>query len=381
MNHIEENDDKIIYILEHIQDSKKILDSDFQQWLRISENLQLFREIKANQKAWISWELTTKIDTHKEFKNFRAEINKRSTQYVYYRFAAIAGLFILSLGIGLLITDTKTHDKEYSIVATSSSSSNVELILESGERISLSNNISELHIKDEAVISIDSRQGLQYKKKKTDKRTVNYHTLKTPTGADYYVMLDDGTKVWINCESSLRYPARFIQNERIVYLDGEAYFEVSKSQDHPFIVRTGGMSINVTGTRFNVKAYTTASIVHTTLLQGEVYVNNCKLEPNQQYILDKATNQSRIDCVDPNLYVGWRSGKFAFKGQRLEDVMTDLSRWYGVKVFFVNAALKDLRFSGNLGRYDSIDKVLEIIMEMNKVKITRNNTILTISTK
>lgn len=216
---------------------------------------------------------------------------------------------------------------------------------------------------------------------KVNKETV-YHTLRVPAGADYQVTLADGTKVWLNCESTLRYPVEFGDEKREVYLDGEGYFEVNKAAEWPFIVNTEQMQVKVTGTKFNVKSYTTEPIVHTTLVEGSVwaYTDQVQVEltPSEQFRYDKETGKTSVQKVDTELYTGWIEGMFVFRNQRLEDVMNDLARWYNMTIFYSTAETKEIRISTNLNRYKNIDDLLVIINESGKVVVARKDNTITI---
>ena len=215
-----------------------------------------------------------------------------------------------------------------------------------------------------------------------------YNTVRVPGGADYAVELADGTIARLNCETELRYPVRFVGKERRVYLDGEAFFEVAKNAEMPFIVETKQMQVEVTGTQFDVKAYAEDETMQATLVEGGVEVcaygagsKPVALTPSQQYVLDVQTRQVEVKKVDVQLYTGWVEGMFVFKNQRLEDVMTMLARWYSVDVFYIGESVKDIRLSANLGRYEHIDKILDIIQETNKIGFSRKGNVVTVMKK
>ena len=169
---------------------------------------------------------------------------------------------------------------------------------------------------------------------------------------------------------------------------GEAFFEVKKATEWPFIVETEHMHIQVTGTRFNVKSYPEEEIVHTTLVEGAVTVtgpenkiHTFRLLPSQQFSLDKLTGQIEVKEVDTHLYTDWTEGMFVFRKQRLEEVMNTLARWYDIEVFYSGADVRDLRLSANLGRYDHIDTILGLIRAMDKVVVYRKGNVITFSLK
>ena len=174
----------------------------------------------------------------------------------------------------------------------------------------------------------------------------------------------------------------FGDEKREVYLDGEGYFEVNKATEWPFIVNTEQMRVKVTGTKFNVKSYSTELIVHTTLVEGSVWAyadqTQVQLTPSEQFRYDKETGMTSVQKVDTELYTGWIEGMFVFRNQRLEDVMNDLARWYNMTIFYSTAEAKEIRISTNLNRYKNIDDLLEIINESGKVVVARKDNTITI---
>lgn len=269
-----------------------------------------------------------------------------------------------------------------------------QLIVSTGEVLDLSQEEIYQKAVDGTLITNDTLKLLSYQSnagetyttgtnapEKVNKETV-YHTLRVPAGADYQVTLADGTKVWLNCESTLRYPVEFGDEKREVYLDGEGYFEVNKATEWPFIVNTEQMQVKVTGTKFNVKSYSTEPIAHTTLVEGSVWAytdqTQVQLTPSEQFRYDKETGKTSVQKVDTELYTGWIEGMFVFRNQRLEDVMNDLARWYNMTIFYSTAETKEIRISTNLNRYKNIDDLLEIINESGKVVVARKDNTITI---
>lgn len=223
---------------------------------------------------------------------------------------------------------------------------------------------------------VDSGQ-LVYSNTESDHSKIETHTINVPSKGEYFVQLSDGTKVWINSESSLKFKSKFTGKQRVVDLDGEAYFEVAKNPDNPFIVRTANTFVKVLGTKFNIKAYADEDYTYTTLNEGKVKLimdeNQQLLAPNEQIIFDKKNHQYTKKLVDASIYSAWTQGQFVFKDERLEDILNSLSRWYGVEVFYKHALQKEERFSISVNRYDEIQPLLNhleltggIHLEINK---------------
>lgn len=197
-----------------------------------------------------------------------------------------------------------------------------------------------------------------------------FNTLSTPIGGQYNIVLADGTKVYLNAVSSIKYPTQFNGDQRIVELDGEAYFEVAKNKSKPFIVKSGDQDIEVLGTHFNVHAYDNESVVKTTLLEGSVAVNykNQKaiLKPGQQSNVSDKFNKIAIKQVDTEAAIAWKNGRFKFDNADLKTVMRQLERWYGIKVEY-RGDVSDVRFNGGTFMNKNLSEVLKVL-ELSNIK-------------
>jgi hypothetical protein len=210
-----------------------------------------------------------------------------------------------------------------------------------------------------------------------------YNTINVPRGGEYSLVLEDGTRVYLNAMSNLKYPVKFSGETREVELSGEALFEVTKDTQRPFIVKTSEINIEVLGTIFNLNAYENTKRVITTLVEGSVKINSLKtnqsrlLAPDEQATSNLLNGQTSIIKVDASLYTAWKNGNLTFYDSRLEDIMTTLTRWYSANVQYMNESVKDLRFSCNLNRYGDINQILDILESTGKINIEiEKNTIL-----
>ena len=198
----------------------------------------------------------------------------------------------------------------------------------------------------------------------------SFNTLSTPTGGQYNIVLADGTKVYLNAVSSIKYPTQFNGNQRVVELDGEAYFEVTKNKNKPFIVKSGDQDIEVLGTHFNVHAYTNESVIKTTLLEGSVAVSykNQKevLKPGQQSNVSEKFNKIGIKQVDTEAAIAWKNGRFKFDNADLKTVMRQLERWYGIKAEY-RGDVSDVRFNGGTFMNKNLSEVLKVL-ELSNIK-------------
>jgi len=226
---------------------------------------------------------------------------------------------------------------------------------------------------------------LEYTEKNGAAKANSYNTLSIPRGGEFFLKLADGTKVWLNSETVLRYPVHFSDKERRVELTGEAFFEVAKNEKVPFLVESGDQTVKVLGTEFNISSYKEDQFIYTTLVKGsvEVFVKDKaeikqKLIPNEQSAINKSDMQISKRTVDPYRYVAWKDGRFVFQDQNLGEIMKTLSKWYNVEVVFAREELKTIRFTGNLERYSDFGKVLGQIGKTNEVKFNIENNLITI---
>ncbi len=196
-------------------------------------------------------------------------------------------------------------------------------------------------------------------------QTVKYNSLSTPMGGQYQLVLPDGSKVWLNSGSSLRFPTAFVGSERIVELKGEAYFEISKNKQMPFRVRTNNaMDVKVLGTHFNIMAYDDEKNISTTLLEGSVQVlkesGTVLLQPGQEASMNKGTGKINVSAADPEEAIAWKNGYFIFSNENIESIMRKVSRWYNVEVTFQgNLSNKD--FVGTISRNKNVSELLKML--------------------
>lgn len=196
---------------------------------------------------------------------------------------------------------------------------------------------------------------------------VTYNTLSTPRGRQYHIQLPDGTEVWLNAASSIRYPTVFGGGERVVDVTGEAYFEVAADAARPFRVQLGeGARIDVLGTHFNVNAYGNEPSITTTLLEGRVRFNSQLLRPGQQTRFDPATQELTVaNDVETARVVAWKNGVFDFNNMGLREAMHQLERWYDIDVKYEKKA-PNISFFGKMTKNIQLADLLTIL-ERSKV--------------
>lgn len=213
-----------------------------------------------------------------------------------------------------------------------------------------------------------------------------YNMLSIPIGGFYQLSLSDGTKVWLNSMTKLRYPVTFEGEQRNVYLTGEAYFDVAKDAEHPFVVNVEGMEVKVYGTRFNVNTLE-EGVVQTVLERGKVSVKALKtgeevmLKPDDMAEFYKESGMVKVGKVDPFTYTAWKDGKFVFENATIETIMSRLGRWYDIKVFYGDEQVKNQTFTGIITRHSNVKDLLYLIGETAMVQFDQKDNVVTVRTR
>ena len=200
---------------------------------------------------------------------------------------------------------------------------------------------------------------------------IKYNKVEIPRGGEYQIVLGDGTRVYLNAQTELRFPESFASSEqRLVYLSGEAYFEVTKNPSKPFVVQCKDYAVKVLGTSFNVNSYEGDETSKTTLATGKVEIDmdgkQTILNPGQQAIIKNG--EVNVKEVDVEVYTTWMFDNFRFQSESIQEIMTKLSRWYAIDVFYMNESVRNYHFTGYLPRYAKIADVLELLSLTTNIK-------------
>jgi len=304
------------------------------------------------------------------------QFQKKKKRLIIYKYIGVAASILMITGAAFYINRPEAKKQSVSSLTNdvAPGSNKAFLILSNGKRIELNNlPVGEI-VKQSGVVITKTGDGkLVYTIDKSAGHVQNneYNVIETPKGGQYQVRLPDGTFVWINSSSVLKYPVTFVSlKEREVGLIGEAYFEVAKDAAHAFIVGTDKQKVVVLGTHFNINAYTDEPSVKTTLLEGSVKIKGIKgigktLKPGQQATL---SNQGQLDVldVDTEIAVAWKNKQFMFESERIETIMRMIERWYDVEVIY-KGEKTDERFGGGVSRFDKVSKVLKSLESTGNV--------------
>ncbi|SDM31073.1 FecR family protein [Kriegella aquimaris] len=329
------------------------------------------------------------VDIKKGWDGVSSKIEKKGSRKTYMKYVAAVVFF---LGIGSLWL---SHTEKIEVPLPNSSSEITEnpiqigtdkatLTLEDGSHITLEKGKSYKTGK----ASSNGEQLVYNSEEKLPKKLMAQNILTIPRGGQFFVVLADGTKVWINSETQLKYPVAFASNEtrQVELVYGEAYFDVSPSSEHNgthFIVKSEGQQVEVLGTEFNIKSYKGEDQVSTTLVEGKVRVENQSgsksLTPGHQSRFNRNLKNFVVSKVDVYDEISWKEGLFSFKNRPLEDIMQVLSRWYDVDVVFQTEAIKKLTFNGVFRKTLKLDEILNIIKNTNEVNYEINKKTITMN--
>lgn len=339
-----------------------------ERWLDANpQNRQWFDSFTAKENLKKSIMLYSSFNSDKKWKEMEilCERKKKRLFLSYWKYAAVA---VILLVVGVMLFWRENEKLQPVVLVEQISRSERQqaiLIMESGEEVVL-NGVDDsclqyskgerlsVNNKGDLVSSVDSLQ---------KNGSVEWHTLRIPRGGEYKLVLEDGSRIWLNSASELRYPVHFTKDKRQVWLEGEAYFEIAHNAECPFVVKTAKQDVTVLGTSFDVTAYKDENDVYTTLLNGSVRVDTKGkqqvLLPGEQAVFDG--EGINVKEVNAKLYCSWIEERFVFMSEDFEHVAKKLERWYNVKFVFESDDLRKKCFSGSIPKYSEMHKILKML--------------------
>ncbi|WP_018337551.1 MULTISPECIES: FecR family protein [Butyricimonas] len=345
-------------------------------WKNASErNLELYEKICSDKVMQDKIKLYSGSNVQTAFDSFIRRREKKNTRRRLVvrisRYAAIIALplFVVlfyfnraEIGDGLLeLSENTVPVKRNAPVLT----------LSNGQEMILYNQDITLNEENGVRITMKTTGGMQYNTSDSTKSEMVYNTLTTPSQCDFTFTLADGTRVWLNAKSSLRYPVAFTGNERVVYAEGEIYLEVAKDRKHPFFVVLNGMKVEVLGTSFNINSYADENFAEVTLVEGHVAAHvdddSYDLLPNRQLRWDKENQSVDIKMVNVNDYIAWKEGHYIFKGRMLSEVAKVLQRWYDVEVVFEDEESAKVIYTGVVYKEENFDVFIQRLRETSSL--------------
>lgn len=323
-----------------------------------------------------------RINPKKAFVRFEEEVERRKNtrlHKLWLRYAAAVLLPILMLGgFYLYQKPQKENIPQAKVLRIVPGSTQATLHTADGNTLEL----DSLRLAEAAPSSISilkPSKGIVMPQQKGSEDTLQQpqqataqNVLQTAHNGEFQIMLEDGTLVHLNYNTVLRFPEHFSSRERVVYLEGEAFFQVARDKQRPFKVMTRDMTVKEYGTEFNVNTYSSKR-TEVVLVEGSIGILNGEketlLKPGERAVMDAQSTGVKVYKVDVYSYIAWHEGRFVFDNERLGDIMETLSHWYNVEVVFDKPELKELHFIGNLDRYGSLSSILNAISHTKGLRI------------
>ena len=370
-----------------------------------SEEIELlvkFFYSQQKEQKWPNEIPNKKLLLDKIFKNIKTSISKEPVKKVkikrvslrkFFKYAALIAVLLIASNLLYKKTFTNELVTKKAVEKIKSGYEKATLILEDGTTVDLKSNDNTViastnitQIKNENNIlkynTLTKETTTNNKEEITLEETLVYNTLVVPIGGMYQVELPDGTRVWINSASSLKYPVKFSGENRTVELTGEAYFEVTKDSKE-FIVETNSASISVLGTKFNVSSYNNDAYFSSTLVEGKIKLTtklntekSVILSPGERGKINNGTSTITTKKVDPQVFTAWKEGKFYFEKENLDRILTKIGRWYDIDIVFDDPSIKKETFTGVVLKNKPIDYLLNMISETANLKYNlKKNTV------
>ena len=378
-------DDDIEFANRLLTRREELNDEEVTAWLKEKNHVELLDEIAAIRQKLSGQSYGE--NGEEEFLHLEKSIYDQKSRRMTLRWSIAASIILLvGLFVGRTINGVRDMHEEQELAKNvmQPGTSKAILMMADGKEVVLEQGQNLNILLNERVRVATSNRGIVYEEHGKGVVTEEYNKLTTPIGGEYSLVLSDGTKVFLNADSELKYPVEFSDGKRIVDLKGEAYFEVHKDSLRPFVVRVNGAEVTVLGTSFNVNTYGDDGQIYTTLVNGAVRVSSVKngqaevLKPGMQSVMDVQSGQLTVREVDVEPYVAWREGRFVFRAMTLDLIMRQLQRWYDFEVFYQNPELKDYEFRGVIKRDMDLDKVLSVIKVTTNVDFEVKGTVITI---
>lgn len=332
--------------------------------------------------------LDTCLENIKANRTMPAEPRKIRLNPGYSRWAVAAALFIATCTVFFFTQKSNVNTVKQTAsaqVVLKPGTDKARLTLADGTVIDLEEAVNgKLENKDGIAVTKAADGKLVYDAKNGTpvSGAVSYNTLITPRGGQYKVILPDGSAIWLNAASSLRFPTQFVGGERRVELSGEGYFEIKKNTKQPFVVVSGGQEVTVLGTHFNVNAYQENHVFKTTLLEGAVKISTAGqsylLAPGQAANLDNSSNDISIaKNVDVDAAIAWKNGRFSFDETNIKEVMQQIARWYDVDIVY-KGDFSNVVLTGIIPRGADANQILNLLKGTKQVDFIINGRIITV---
>ena len=346
-------------------------------WRKVSdENERAFQRMISEDFYTVGMEKLETYDYRVAYGRFlqRKYQQRRKRKFLInvVRVAAVALPFIIALVLYVGLNRDEEQTLRPSLATNIlPGTSKAVLTLANGQMIPLGKETTDSTIITDGTQISASGSGITYADG-GESEAVVYNKLDIPRGGEFCLTLSDGTRVWLNSETSIQYPVAFGAKERRVFVQGEAYFEVAKDAKKPFTVQFMSSSVTVLGTSFNIRAYPEEKRSQTTLAEGSVRIyspgSSMLLKPGEQAEVSALSGEMVKQEVEVKNFTSWKDGRFVFEQQPLEDIMRTLERWYDIRVIFKDEGAKRISLSGNMKRYGDFSQVMKMLQMTGDVR-------------
>ena len=346
-------------------------------WRKVSdENERAFQRMISEDFYTIGMEKLEMYDSRVAYGRFLQkkyqQRRKRRFLINMARVAAVALPFVIALVLYVGLNREEEQMVRPSLASNIlPGTSKAVLTLANGQMIPLGKEATDSTIITDGTQISASGSGVTYASG-VESESVVYNKLEIPRGGEFCLTLSDGTRVWLNSETSIQYPVAFGAKERRVFVQGEAYFEVAKDAKKPFTVQFMSSSVTVLGTSFNIRAYPEEKRSQTTLAEGSVRIyspgSSMLLKPGEQAEVSALSGEMVKQEVEVKNFTSWKDGRFVFEQQPLEDIMRTLERWYDIRVIFKDEGAKRISLSGNMKRYGDFSQVMKMLQMTGDVR-------------
>ena len=346
-------------------------------WRKVSdENERAFQRMISEDFYTIGMEKLEMYDSRVAYGRFLQkkyqQRRKRRFLINMARVAAVALPFVIALVLYVGLNREEEQMVRPSLASNIlPGTSKAVLTLANGQMIPLGKEATDSTIITDGTQISASGSGVTYASG-VESESVVYNKLEIHRGGEFCLTLSDGTRVWLNSETSIQYPVAFGAKERRVFVQGEAYFEVAKDAKKPFTVQFMSSSVTVLGTSFNIRAYPEEKRSQTTLAEGSVRIyspgSSMLLKPGEQAEVSALSGEMVKQEVEVKNFTSWKDGRFVFEQQPLEDIMRTLERWYDIRVIFKDEGAKRISLSGNMKRYGDFSQVMKMLQMTGDVR-------------
>lgn len=334
----------------------------------------IYEELQDKEQTEEALAVFARFDAEKALK--KVHRRHRGIAFLRFRYAGVAAVVCVLLGTAVLWIGRYERPAEIT---------DGRMIAERNVRIVLKTAGGQVYGLDTLSTTIEEEQHVVFANRsgmlnvaelagdgEATEQDMQDNVLEVPYGGTYVLCLQDSTKVYLNSGSSLEFPSRFATDERKVKISGEAFFEVTHHPEWPFVVSLPEGQVRVWGTSFNVKAYPEEEMIFTTLVEGKVSFHReageeTHLQPGEQLGYHKSGGQMNLRRVDTRLYTAWKDGLFWFEDMPLEEILKMVERWFDMEIVYLNPEIKNMRFSGKMKMYSSVEDILRKFEKSNEI--------------